>query len=468
MELDCKLQSACIDQVNNFRNHVFEEINKKDKYRLWSNSTLRNVREAIVISSASRSGSSLLFSILKKIPQLYSLSGESVPFYKLNGLSSDTFLSDEIPQEVIEKREYTLGLSRDFLSDFSSGDDPGDIFSDKKLLGQYIEDLTLRFPLQWPQVNFSYGLLRRAITRAFDIYGNNHQIFCKETFYLELLSQLRREYKTINPYYYDIPATMVKKKFPGLKIPLAPPSRILTIEEPPFILLSPRRKIDETDLSRKFLLLKSSADCYRMGFIKALLPNARIKIIYLTRNPAASINGLYDGWLHRGFFSHNLKCSLANVNNSFSKSLNIRGYSDRYEWRRWWWKYDLPSGWLDYTQSPLEEVCAFQWISANRALQEYLNKSKKQYLQVKYENIINNLESRNEEISKILKFIGISPSAANQLNLGRSPVIQATKAPKAYRWKKRINMLTPLLNNPVIIKMSSQLGYKKDRIKEWL
>ncbi|MBU0547951.1 MAG: sulfotransferase [Candidatus Omnitrophica bacterium] len=468
MELDCKLQSAYIDRVNDFRNHVFEEINKKDQYRLWSVKTLRNVKEAIVISSASRSGSSLLFSLLKKVPQLYSLSGESVPFYKLNGLSSDIFPSDEIPKEVMEKRKYTFGLSRDFLSDFSSGGDPGDIFRDRKLFSQYIEDLTLRFPLQWPQVNFSFGFLKKSIMRAFDIYANNHQIFCKETFYLELLSQLRREYKTINPYYYDIPVTLVKRKFPGLKIPLAPPSRILTIEEPPFILLSPCRKIDEMDLLGKSLLLKSSADCYRMGFIKALLPNARIKIIYLTRNPAASINGLYDGWLHRGFFSHNLKCSLANANNSLSKSLNIRGYSGRHEWGRWWWKYDLPFGWLDYTQSPLEEVCAFQWVSANRALQEYLNKSKKQYLQVKHENIIKNLESRKKEINKILSFIGIRRSAVNQLNLSRLPVIQATSAPKAYRWKKRINILAPLISNPVIANMSFQLGYKRDRIEEWL
>jgi len=468
MKLETEESVDYINKVINFRRDIFDKIASKNPDQIWLNSSLDEVKNVVIINSAPRSGSSLLFAILKDIPNLYSLSGESTPFYKLNGLSSDTFLSDEIPEKFKGVDTYVSGMSRDFLSDFSIASSQNNIFTDNKLLDQYINDLALRFPLQWPQIYFSYDVFRRLARQAFDAYSKNYQKFFKELFYLELLWFLRREYKTINPYYYDIPAEMIKKKFPALLVPLAPPNAVLTIEEPPFILLSPERKVAGRDLADKILLLKSSVDCYRMHFIETLLPNANIKIIYLVRNPTASINGLCDGWLHRGFFSHNLKLFLdKNKMDSRQKMLQISGYSDTYEWGKWWWNYDLPPGWQDYVHSKLEEVCAFQWYSANRAIQEYLNKGQKQYCLINYENIIKNLESRTNEIGKIANFIGIKGDVAKLLVLDKLPIVQATETPQLYRWKKRRDVLLPVLNSPEISEMSGRLGYDKDNIEEW-
>lgn len=457
-----------LDTVKAFRQDVFDKISGKNKHCIWNKASLKDVRQVVIIYSASRSGSSLLFSLLKKIPAIYSLSGESVPFYKLNGLSSDLFSSDEIPQEVIDKKEYADGLSRDFLSDFSIRDAQKDIFSNRSILGQYIDKLALRFPLQWPQVSFSYDYFRRIALEAFSISGQGQQVFSADLFYLELLALLRQEYKDINPYYYDIPAILIKSKFPELNVPSGPPCNTLTIEEPPFILLSPSRKIDESMLYGKTLLLKSQVDCYHMHFIQTLLPNALIKIIYLTRNPLASINGLIDGWMHRGFFSHNLKQLLTDKNNTGPRMLNIAGYSDKYEWGRWWWKYDLPPGWQKYAQSPLEEVCAFQWYCANKTIQEYLDKNNRDVYRVKHEDIIRSASSRIEQIKGILDFIGISRDCLKGLDFSVIAPVQITQAPKPYRWKGREKTLLGLLNNRQIFQMCERLGYDRMRIEEWL
>jgi len=113
-------------------------------------------------------------------------------------------------------------------------------------------------------------------------------------------------------------------------------------------------------------------------------------------------------------------------------------------------------------------VCAFQWLSANKAIQEYLDKSRQESCLVRYENIIAGPESRSAEIEKIFSFIGINRDAIGQLGLDKLPVVQATHLPIPERWRKREGVILPLIENPKIAKMCNRLGYDKGRAKEWL
>jgi len=456
-----------IKRVFDFRQRIFDSIAVQRQGLLWLDCGLADVRKAVVINSASRSGSSLLYAVLKRSSRLYSLTGEAAPFYKLNGFSSDLSLSDRVVHAAGRVSEKKAGLSRDFLSDISSGSQPESIFTDKRLLDEYIDDLALRFPLQWPQIGFSYVIFRECASRAFRRYRASNAVFKKERFYLELISSLRRKYPGINPYYYDIRQELVRDAFPGISLPQGPPNDLVLLEEPPFILLSPRATPSKTCLKDNILFLKSTVDCYNMPFLRQLLPNADIKVIHLTRNPFGSINGLYDGWLFRGFFSHNLKrlCASGRVK---VKELNIRGYSDKYDWGKWWWKYDLPEGWQGYAGKSLEEVCAFQWYSANKAVQDHIKAGgKRNSLQVKYENIISGKGRRLTEIKKIFDFIGLDGKDIPALGLGKLPVVQATKSPKPYRWKARARLLAPLLKDKRICRMARSLGYDIRNTKEW-
>jgi hypothetical protein len=459
-----KMPPDYLQDTIGFREFVFRRMEERNVDRLWLRASTREVKKIVVIAAASRSGSSLLFSILRNMPGMYSLSGESVPFYKLNGLSGDAWVSDQIPDGIRPQRWNLSGLSRDLFSDLSFAPVENEKIQDHAVLEDYIDELALRFSLQWPTVNFSYDLFRRLAYRAYESYIKCNNLFSVEGFYLELLFSLRSRYSKINPYYYDISCDRIKKKFPFLEMPSGPANNFLTIEEPPFVLLPLRRRPRREELANKTLLLKSSADCYRLSFLGKVFPKAQIRIIYLTRNPFGSINGLYDGWLHRGFFSHNLKGILK----KHHKTLGISGYSDCYKWGRWWWKYDLPLGWQNYTHKKLEEVCAFQWYSANEAVQRYLNKSKKEHCLVRYESIVDGLVSRVTEIKKIINFIGLNVRLIKTLNLEKLSIVQATEPPKIYRWEKRKSMLMRFLSDPKISKMSAGLGYRKNNLKEWL
>ena len=466
MEISIKSPHELLKRVAGFRKSAFNRLENESSEKLWLNASLSDVKKIIFISSAPRSGSSLLFSILRKIPGIYSLSGEAVPFYKLNGLSFGSFDSDEIHPDTDIRQDVFLDLSRDFLSDLSLSGSQKDVFNDSILAEEYIDSLVLRLPMQWPGISFSYDSLKNLATEALFLYKKNHKVFCEVDFYIGLLFFLRQEYKDINPYYYDLSSQEVKTKFPDVEIPAGPPNSLLTVEEPPFIILSPGARPTEEDLSKKTLLLKSSVDSYKMGFLRSLFPGAQISTIQLVRNPLGSINGLCDGWMHRGFFSHNLKSFLSG-GDLRSARLKIDGYSELNEWGKYWWNYDLPPGWQDYIDKPLEEVCAFQWYSSNKSIQEYLDNHKESRCLVRYENILKGLGSRMQEIEKIVDLLGEPRDCIGQLGLDQLPVIQATDQPRPFRWKKRQGELLPLLDRREIREMSAQLGYDYDKMGEW-
>ena len=468
MELKTLKNSNPANDLVCSRDKAFGAIASKDPGRACFTSSLKDVKRAVIINAAPRSGSSLLFALLKKIPQFYSPSAEITPYYKLAGLSADNFGSDSIPEAPAISEERLFKLGRDILGDLSVPSGEEEIFNDEKLIEQYIDDLFLRFVLQWPQAGFSYDPFSRLARDCFSAYGKKHKEFHAEGFYLELFGCLMQAYPEVNPYYYDIAPAIITAKFPGLKLPSGPAHPGPMIEEAPFVLLSPARKATAVTLTEKTLLLKTSVDAYRIPFIRSLMPQAEIKVIYLARNPAASINGLYDGWLHRGFFSYNMEFLLKKHSKEVGKrELCIRGYSDKYEWGKWWWNYDLPPGWQEYTARKLEEVCAFQWYSANMAINGYLKASRQEHFLARYENIIANPGSRRKEICSILEFLGLNISIVDQLGLDRLPTVQATEPPRIFRWEKRKDIILPVLDEPRLLQAASQLGYTKDNLKEW-
>ncbi len=431
-----------------FREEVRQRMQRRDGPLAGPAASLSDVRKVALILSAPRSGSSLLQSLLKTLPEVYSLSGECVPFYKLNGLASDADASDVLPASA-GSRSQRLALGRDFLGDFSM---PEDATSDPLWKERYLDDIALRLPLQWPQVPFSYSAVRKAAGDALATHLAAAPRFCKEGFYLELLARLRQRYPAIDPYYYDIPARLVAARFPRLRIPAGPPNDTFLIEEPPFILLEPRRRAGAAALRSQTLLLKSTVNCYRLGLIRSLFPNAKVRVLYLTRHPLASINGLCDGWLHRGFFSRNMRARLR-------RGLAIAGYSDQHPWGKWWWNFDLPPGWEEFAASRLESVCAFQWMSANRQVQKVLRATALPALRIRFEDITGGLASRKKSLMSICRFLDLDFTGFHGPLLKAPPVIQATQPPGPWRWMQKRAALLPLLRDRRLQKVSSATGY---------
>jgi len=448
-----------INEIQAFRNQI---LDKRRDLPLLRHS-LADVKRVVIINSSSRSGSSLLYALLRRVPQVYALSGEASPFYKLNTRleSFNPHHSDRIPTERIDEAIDLAGISRDFISDlFLAESDTSRI----DVTG-YIDDLMLRFPLQWTDVSFDPDVLRNCITRSYELYAAEKTSFSTEEFYLRLLERLTAIWPAINPFYYDIGTDKVALRFPFLEIPSGPPVSRFTIEEPPFVLLAPRRRPTPVDLSDKTLLLKSTVDCYRMNLVERLLPNADIRIIHLVRNPAATINGIYDGWHHRGFFSHNLEHCF---DGGALDRLRIKGYSDIYPFGGSWWNFDLPVGWQSVADRELLEVCAFQWHSAHSEILSYLAGSRRPVCTVHFEDIIRSFDCRRREFERVLDFMTVPAEQITALGLAALPVVQSTLPPQLYRWKNRQDKIDKVLDAPLIRELAEQFGYCRGNMDGWL
>jgi hypothetical protein len=202
-----------------------------------------------------------------------------------------------------------------------------------------------------------------------------------------------------------------------------------------------------------------------MNLIERLFPETDIRIIHLVRNPAATINGLYDGWLHRGFFSHNLEHCFAG---SGPDRLRIKGYSDLHPFGKNWWNFDLPEGWQGVADRELVDVCAFQWRAANTEILGHLAETHRRSCRVHFEDVIRSSESRIATFERMLDFMGVASDQIQALQLDALPVVQSTLPPQLYRWKLREDMIARVLAAPRISEMAATFGYSTENMDAWL
>jgi hypothetical protein len=216
------------------------------------------------------------------------------------------------------------------------------------------------------------------------------------------------------------------------------------VEEPPFILVVPWSRVRPEEVGERTLIVKTASAGHQLGFYRALFPSARLRVIHLMRNPAASINGLLDGWAHHGFFSRKLP-----------DRLRIGGYSDVFPaWARSWWKFDLPPGWEAYADAPLAEVCAFQWASAHRSILENIDALRLESIQIHFEDFVAPDERARQTRARVREWLEI-----RQVEDETLPRVMSTKPPRPFRWRSRADVLTPLLEAEGVRSLTEKLGY---------
>lgn len=408
----------------------------------------QDIGRVVLICSSSRGGSSLVFRKLAHSLELLSPRGEQVPFEKLylpplEIIGSDFLAGADLDCAMADKiwtcLYFDLGIG---VSDRLN------LAQDREL---YHLALELRLPLQWPGRVYPHDV-RRILEQL-----HPPERRTAGALFVQLVEKLERESKLDSGYYDADP--LLDWRLDRSR-PAGPPHKVALIEEPPFILILERCWPPAEQIRGLPLLLKSSLNAYHLEFLRQLFPQAHFQIIHLTRNPAATINGLISGWLHWGFFSHNLA--------SLSRELEIRGYSDRFSWGRWWWNFDLPPGWQDFIDAPLERVCAHQWSSAHRHILAFKNAhTDVDYLRVSFEDFIQGPEICRSALEQITDFLSIKPLPVSFNCLADNPIM-ATEPPRPGRWRQRERLILPVLNDPQVCSIARQLGYDPERRLEWI
>jgi hypothetical protein len=379
-----------------------------------------DVRRVVVILGSSRSGSSFLFHLLSQSGAFWCPQGEETPFYRMSGLGwvNVKEQSDAIRVPVDAS---ACALAQQFLlRDVARPAAAGDLQS-----SDYISACAARVILQWPRLELEPARVVEAVRACAASAPDAVALWMNLTHRLGLEAG-----------FYDLPGP----KSRNLRLEL--PDYVL--EEPPYIIPQPGQRPDAKGLAEAPLLLKTSTNVYRLAWLKTLFPQSEFRFIVLTRNPAACINGLMDGWLSHAFHSHNLQ---------FVVPLKIRGYSDVIPMGDRWWKFDLPPGWTEFDDAPLPEVCAFQWRSAYGAI---LQESPGESLRVKYEDLIDPATAK-AALNGIFQFAGAKPRAAPD-PLAARPVM-ASQPPQAARWRARENEIWPQVTSPSVAPIAESLGY---------
>ncbi len=380
------------------------------------------VGEVVVVVSASRGGSTLFGEILRRCDRLLHLRAEVNPLFVVAGLAGgDTrVLASELAAEI---GNPALAVGEEELQDLALA-------------------VAWRLTAQWPALDIDPDDACSWVRRAAAELGRP---FDHRELHLRILELARMRLPAINPHYYDLPADLVQQRFPDAPPPSGPPAEQL-VEMPPFVLVRPWRRPDAQALTSRPLVLSTPRNAFRLAFLRELFPAASFRVVHLTRNPAASINGLIDGWLHHGFF-----------NVAVDVPLRIAGYTDAFpRWGDRWWCYDFPPGWRELTDATLPEVCAEQWRSHHEAVVDFLATTDVESRRVRFEDVVG--PRRHEVFAQLGGWLGI-PSLAD-VAAHELPPLMATAPPRRRRWEERAPVLAPALRSDAVAEMAERLGYR--------
>ncbi len=418
-----------------------------------------DVRNVLMIVSASRSGSSVLHYLLARLPGVVSLNGEDSVFARLHGLgwAKSTDDSDFIaPGDSAALRAAPL-IAEDILADSGELAFHAPAGADTNLRENYLADSVQRLLLQFPEADVAPEELLRACTTALGARDPSARTFSAAEYWRATLEYLLAAGLNARLGYYDLRGSDPAADFPDRGNALPPPFSDVCLEEPPFVVPQPRRPPEPMEWKHKTLLLKSSSDCYRLWLIRRLFPNARFKFVFLARNPAAAINGLIDGWLSDGFYSQNL---------GHIAALDVSGYSrDDRPWTRKWWNFDLFPGWAQARDRPLEEVCARQWVAANQHMLGGIRSGLiEERLDVRYESF---LEPRSlaATLSAIGAFAGLPGNPT--VSAGSIPPVMSVTPPAPQKWRRRRDLLAGVVQGGEVAALARELGYDPSRWESW-
>ncbi|MEU4384632.1 hypothetical protein [Promicromonospora sp. NPDC023805] len=393
------------------------------------------VERVVLVVASSRGGSSYVHAVLSSSPSAASIGGEHTGLYRLHGVERGADGSDRIESDSV-RDDQVEDVAAEIADLLRVG--PGGTALHPEV---YARAAAVRLVLQWPWVPFAADDVRDASFRVHAAAAGAG--LSDSDLFVRLLAELEATYPDLRRDAYD--GLRDAGPGPASDGPHPPPGPAI-VEEPPFVVPLRRRRPSLAELRRSVVVLKASVDAYRLPLVRRLFPRAEIAVVHLTRNPAASVNGLIDGWLDRGFFSYDV---------SAETTLDIAGYSERAAFARAWWNFDVPPTWRSVADRPLAEVCANQWSQAHRWVLKEVDAVADRLLRVRFENLTG--PGADQEWDRVFRFAGLA-----RADRSRIPVVMATASPRAGRWRGREALIRPAIAQAPVHEIVQELGYTKE------
>ena len=196
------------------------------------------------------------------------------------------------------------------------------------------------------------------------------------------------------------------------------------------------------------VLDKTCINVMRIPYLHALFPEATF--VYIHRDGRDNISSMMDGWRHDGHFR------LSQFLGPPPEPVAING-GEFHEW-----SFFLPPGWREHNRDSLEEVCAYQWITANRmALEARSLVPESHWIQLRYEDIFDDPVAMFRVVFERLDIPFDAGLEARCSNLIRRPTSIVKGAPRQQKWKihnpEAIERILPLIEP-----LMRELGYSMD------
>ena len=164
---------------------------------------------------------------------------------------------------------------------------------------------------------------------------------------------------------------------------------------------------------------KTPENCLRIPYLRALFPDA--SFIFLRRRAADNVSSLMDGWRARPrFVTYRLPERLEGLG-------PLSG--DR-------WSFVLVPGWRELRSSPLEEICASQYVACNEAALEARETiDPGSWVDVSYEQLVSSPVKTTRRIFDELGLAFSRPVATAAASLARTPGPTALTPPRPGKWR---------------------------------
>ena len=198
-------------------------------------------------------------------------------------------------------------------------------------------------------------------------------------------------------------------------------------------------------LGKGLVLDKSCINVMRIPYLHALFPNAYF--IYIQRDGRDNISSLMEGWRQQGRFD--LQQYLGKLPDTVQ--INQGEFND--------WCFFLPPGWRNYNSTTLEEVCAYQWITANQmALEAKTLIPKDKWIHIRYEDIFDNPVEMFRHVFERLQLPFSEELNRRCATLNKRPTSIVNGPPKKEKWKtQNPDAIEKIL--PKIEPLMKTLGY---------